>query len=112
LLKEGKRVDDLVTNYMLSLENYGINFAKERRQLIIVFSKADLLDDLPSELQNYLSSDTLYSSLKYTEQRAAMSEQELDDYIHNMGEIDHIIRDWTRVHIAGGPTLLNMLEDK
>lgn len=112
LLQEGKRVDDLITNYMLSLENYGVNFAKEQRQLIIVFSKADLLDDLPSELQDYLSSDTLYGSLKHTEQRAAMSEQELDGYIHRMDEIDHIIRGWTRDHIAGGPALLNMLEDK
>jgi Double-GTPase 2 len=112
LLRDGKRVNDLITSYITSLEQNKVNFAKERRQLIIVFSKADLIDNLPPELSNYLSQDTFYTTTHNPKKTASMAEAEVNKHIAQMGVMSKIIREWVEKEVSGGTAMLHMLDDK
>lgn len=112
LLREGKTVDALATSYITSLELSGVDFAKERRQLIVVFSKADLITNLPPELRDYLGRDTTYLSLKNQRRNFKISEAEIDNYILQMSTMSDVIRKWVGTQIRGGAAMLNMLDDK
>ena len=113
LVREKKRVDNLINSYITSLEENGVNFAKEHHQLIIVFSKADLISNLPPELSDYLSKDTTYLSLKNQQRNFKISsEAEMDNYIRQMSIMSNVIRKWLEEKILGGATMLNMLKDK
>jgi GTPase SAR1 family protein len=112
LLREGKRVNDVLNSYITSLENYKVRFGKDLRQLIIVFSKADLLPDLPIEVQEYLSRDTIYAALRDPQQKLYLGEQEMDDYLQRMNFISTAIEQWVRARVPSGPALLHMLHDK
>lgn len=112
LASEGKRVNDVVNSYITSLENYKVHFGKDLRQLIIVFSKADLLPDLPREVQEYLSRDTLYAALRDPRQNLRLGEQEMDGYLQSMDYISSAIEQWVHARVLSGPALLHMLRDK
>src|SRR6185312_1766695 len=64
LVREGKRVTDLIYSYIHTLETYKGKLEPGQRRLIISFSKADLLQNLPPDLQNYLINDNLYLELQ------------------------------------------------
>jgi len=112
LTRDKQRVDNLINSYITSLEENGVNFAKERRQLIIVFSKADLIPDLPPELSRYLSQDITYLSLKDLRQNFKMPEAQTEDYIRQMSLMSNAIREWVNKHIQGGAAMLHMLDNK
>ncbi|GCE08116.1 hypothetical protein [Dictyobacter aurantiacus] len=109
LLRDKMRVDNLVNSYITSLEERRVNFARERRQLIIVFSKADIIPDLAPELRDYLSQDTVYESLKGN---FTLSEAELDAYMQQMEVISHATRLWVEKSVQGGAAMLHMLDDR
>lgn len=112
LLREGRRVNDVLNSYITSLENYKVNFNRDLRQLIIVFSKADLLPDLPREANEYLSRDTIYAALRDPRQKLRLGEKEMADYLQCMDYISGVIEQWVREHVPSGPALLHMLRDK
>ncbi len=113
LIDDGGLVSDLVARYISSLEAYGVNFKKARRHLIIVFSKADLLiNDLPSELREYLSRDTLYMTLRNPAPGFGLDEAYMDRYLKRMAYMSHVTREWVRGNVRNGPAMLNMLDDK
>lgn len=112
LFSEGKRVNDVLNSYVTSLENYKVNFSKDLRQLIIVFSKADLLPDLPAEINDYLSRDTIYAALRDPQQNLRLGEKEMDNYMQWMNYISGVIEQWARERVPSGPALLHMLRDK
>lgn len=112
LEREGKRVDDLVTNYITTLEKKKVNFAKERRQLIIVLSKADMIDNLSLEIQDYLSRDTLYMDIRERRQNVRLGEPELEQYLQCMNYISDQTSLWIKRYVQSGPAMLNMLKDR
>ncbi|HEY1353958.1 MAG TPA: hypothetical protein VGF67_30470, partial [Ktedonobacteraceae bacterium] len=112
LMREGKRVNDVINSYITSLENYKVNFGKDLRQLILVFSKADLLPDLPAEVNDYLSRDTIYAALRDPRQKLRLGENEMDLYLQGMNAISNRLEQWTRALVPSGPALLHMLRDK
>jgi len=112
LVNEGKRVNDLVTSYITSLEANRINFARERRQLVVVFSKADLIPDLPTEINEYLSRDNIYSALRDPNQAFNLGPTAMDHYIEWMKYISQVTEQWVSARIPGGRALLNMLRDR
>jgi Double-GTPase 2 len=111
LAREGKRVDDLVTSYIRTLEKY-VNFAKERRQLIIVLSKADTISNLAPELHDYLSKDTIYMALRNPQQDYNLGETELEHYLQWMTYISERTSQWIRKNVLSGSGMLNMLNDR
>jgi GTPase SAR1 family protein len=112
LVREGKRVNDVLNSYITSLENYKVNFGKDLRQLILVFSKADLLPDLPAEVNDYLSRDTIYDALRDPRQNLRLGEKEMDQYLQWMNYISDMLEQWARARVPSGPALLHMLRDK
>jgi hypothetical protein len=112
LAREGKRVNDLVTSYITTLEKKGVNFARERRHLIIVLSKADIISNLAPELNDYLSKDTIYMALHNPQQNLKLGETELDNYLQWMAYISDRTSQWIRKNVLSGPAMLHMLEDR
>ncbi|GCE08117.1 TRAFAC clade GTPase domain-containing protein [Dictyobacter aurantiacus] len=112
LLRDKMRVDNLVNSYITSLEERRVNFARERRQLIIVFSKADIIPDLAPELRDYLSQDTIYAALCDPRQRLQFGEIEVNNYLQEMAHISDVTRQWVREKVMSGSAMLNMLADR
>jgi hypothetical protein len=103
LTSAGRRIDDLITTYLSTLKMHNVHPAGQRRQLIITFSKADLLSHLPAELSSYLSSDTTGNP--------QVSAGQLPGYLHRMQCINAAIRDWVET-LPNGASMLNMLKDQ
>ena len=110
LTSAGKRVDDLVNSYLSTLKMYNVPLTRQRRQLIIAFSKADLLANLPPELSNYLSSDNSHLSLINRRGNLQVSEGQLESYLQRMQQISGSIRNWVET-LPNGRNMLNMLTD-
>jgi hypothetical protein len=110
--REGKRMEDLINSYITSLEKIGVDFAQERRKIIIVFNKADLIPDLPQPLHEYLISDNIHMSLRARIQSSPMDKAALAAYLKRMEQISDIVRDWVAQNIPGGRILLSMLQSK
>lgn len=111
LTNAGKRVDDLITSYLNTLKMYRVHLARQHRQLIIAFSKADLLTDLPPELSSYLSSDTAHFSLTNHQGHSQLSEGQLQSYLQRMQRTSDTLRNWVMT-LPSGISMLNMLADQ
>ena len=109
LAKGEHRFDDPIRIYINALERRGINFAKKRRRLIIVLSKADLITDLPPSLTEYLQSDDLGSILPPSSARISLAGARLHDYLERMQRVDAVIREWLDARVDGGRNGLLML---
>lgn len=107
---EGKRVDDLITSYITTLETYKVNLAREHRQLVVVFTKADLLANLPRELNEYLSRDNIYDALRDSSYK--LDNRQLEYYLKWMNHISGLTRQWVKNSVPGGNAMLSMLNDK
>jgi hypothetical protein len=107
-----KTVDDLVNIYVTALETKaGVNFKREHRRLIIVFNKADKVADLPAELQEYVFTDDLYSSLR-ERTPPPMDSQALAEYIERMGRVSDSIAAWVKRAMPGGSGMLAFLQNR
>ena len=106
----GKKVDDLVNSYTFSLKRNRVRLAREDRQLILVFNKADLVPDLPRELQDYLNADTLYSALDQPGQSSPMTEADIEKYLCTMWEMHALIEEWVERDVPGGNNMVNILK--
>ncbi|HVU68391.1 MAG TPA: hypothetical protein VHD63_14730, partial [Ktedonobacteraceae bacterium] len=111
LTNAGKRVDDLITSYLNTLRMYHVHLARQHRQLIIAFSKADLLANLPPELSSYLSSDTAHFSLTNHQGHSQLSEGQLPGYLQRMQRTSDALRNWVMT-LPSGINMLNMLADQ
>jgi len=110
LMSTGKRVDDLITSYLSTLKMHNVHLDRQRRQLIIAFSKADLLSNLPPELGGYLSRDTSHLLLINRQSNLPLSEEQLPNYLQRMQQISDSIRTWVET-LPNGINMLNMLAD-
>jgi hypothetical protein len=110
LIHAGRRIDDLITTYLSTLKMHGVHPGGQRRQLIIAFSKADLLSNLPSELSSYLSSDTTGLLPGGGQGNPRVSAEQLPGYLQQMQRINHAVRGWVET-LPNGTSMLNMLKD-
>jgi hypothetical protein len=108
----GKKVDDLVNSYTLSLKKNGVRLAREDRQLILFFNKADLVPDLPRRLQDSLNADTLYSTLDQPGQSSPMTEVDIEKYLRKMWRMHTLIEEWVELDVPDGNSMLNILKSE
>jgi hypothetical protein len=106
---EGKTMEDVLYSYVMTLENQKIKLA--RRQLIIVFNKADLISYLPQEVKAYLYYDTLYQQLRDQQWVPNISGKYLSQYLAQMEHISDILGQWV-LSVEGGAGLWAMLKNK
>lgn len=99
--KAGKRIDDLMTTYIGSLERYGVDFKKSPRNLIVVFAKGDRITNLPPNLAEYLNSDETWAYLEQLDRPPYLQNASLSEYIEIMGRVSDSIEKWFHNNIAG-----------
>jgi len=112
----GKTFFEVVQIYVRALENYGVNFKKAGRRLVIVFSKADMIINLPINLREYLETDELAPILmpKSDSENTHFSftGMALVDYLERMGRFSEAIREWVSTSVEDGQAGLLKLKEK
>jgi hypothetical protein len=106
---QGWSMDQLLNIYIETMLRNGVNFRKEKRQIVIVFTMGDMLvGDLPSELRRYLVDDDMWNQLRTTGVHT-FGEKKMQDYLDQMYEIDGKIRDWLLSDSDGAPGGANLV---
>ena len=110
----GRRIDDIVTIYIRALEQSGVNFDKARRRLIIVFTKGDLIPDLPENINDYLISDTMWTEINSREYalKPQLDGQTMAEYVERMDRISQEIKTWIEYKVDGGITAVRLIKRK
>lgn len=113
MIGSGVRMNNLLTIYVTALERHGVNFDRERRRLVIVFTKGDCIADLPDNINEYLISDTMWSVLQ-TPRRAdnLLDGLALAEYLERMDRVSSAIGTWVSDKVEGGKQFVNFLERK
>jgi hypothetical protein len=107
----GRTMDMLLVNYINTLMKHGVDFKKERRKLVVVFTKADLIGDLPPNLRQYLMKDPLWAAVNSHGHQKRMHAEDMQEYIEVMESVSMVIRDWVgRNH--SGQAFLNLANAK
>jgi hypothetical protein len=92
--QDGKSVDMLVTSYINTLRSNNVDFRREHRKLVVVLTKGDLLDDLPANLRNYLTSDPIWATINSPGVAFRLDSVETAKYLEKMARVSDAIRDW------------------
>jgi hypothetical protein len=97
----GRSMNMLLENYVNTLMKYGINFDTEKRKLVVVFTKADLIENLPANLRNYLISDPIWAAINSSQEVPQMDAVEMQEYLEAMGRVSDALRDWIQREASG-----------
>lgn len=106
----GYMIEMLMNNYINTLLTNKVDFRKNKRQLVVVLSKADMIKDLPPNLRNYLMQDPLWAAVNSRAQVKAMTLLAMEEYIEVMGRVSDFIRDWIQ-RDASGKVFVRRAED-
>lgn len=96
----GRSIDFLMNNYVDTLMKNGVDFKKQRRKVVAVFTKADLIADLPAHLRNYLINDPLWAAIN-SSNPPQMDAQSMEEYMEVLYRVSDAIRDWVQRDSAG-----------
>ena len=97
----GRSYDQLLNNYINTLISKGVKFNREQRKLVVVFTKADQIRDLPSDLRAYLINDPLWAAVNARGKGANLDAKAMEHYILNMAHISDRIREWVEQDAVG-----------
>lgn len=97
---DGKSIDQLMNNYVNTLMANGVKFEKQRRKLVVVFTKADLIPGLPPNLRNYLINDPLWAAVN-SPNPVQLDSQGMAEYLEVMQRVSNSVRDWIAQDAAG-----------
>lgn len=98
---EGRSINMLMSNYVNTLLQNGVDFNKEQRKLVVVLTKGDIIPNLPNNLRNYLVNDPLWAAVNSTGTVQQMDAQAMQEYITIMGRVSDNIRDWIKETASG-----------
>ncbi len=107
----GRSMDMLMNRYINTLMGEGIDFEKERRKLVVIFTKADIIDNLPDDLRNYIESDSLWAAVNEPGSSKQMDAAAMQEYLEIMGQVSDTIHDWIQQD-ASGKTFVRLAENK
>lgn len=107
----GRSMDMLLNNYINTLLSRGVNFASERRNLVVVFTKADKIQNLPGDLYRYLEEDPLWAAVNARGQVDQMDNRAMQAYIDQMRQVSDAVREWVDWNDAG-KTFLRLAQRK
>jgi hypothetical protein len=95
----GFTIDMLLNRYINTLMRHNADF-RRKRHLIIVFTKADSRQDLPSDLYNYLKDDPIWMAINASETIPFTSEQ-MKEYVEKMKRVSITIDEWVQKDASG-----------
>ncbi len=107
----GRSIDMLMMNYINTLMHNGIDLKKERRKVIVVLTKGDIIPDLPPNLRNYLVNDPLWAAVNSSGRVKQMDSMAMAEYLETMGRVSDFIRNWIQ-RDASGKSFVRWAEDK
>jgi hypothetical protein len=102
-------LSDLFNIYISALERMDASIVG--RNIIIVYTKADVLDNLPKQVSQYLSEDPLWNDLSNLK-RHDFSEAYMESYVQFMNFISNEVRQFTIDKIDSGLQLIAAAEGK
>ena len=105
-----RTVDMLLNGFRSTLESNRIDPARERRRVVVVLTKGDLLVDLPASLYRYLVDDRCWRALDQRAADWAFTGVAIDRYLEGMRRVDGEIRDWVMTD-PGGRNLVKLAAD-
>jgi hypothetical protein len=97
----GKSFDQLLNNYINTLVNKGVNFNRQRRSIVVVFTKADQRRDLPPDLRAYLVNDPLWSAVNARGTSAMLDAAGMSQYVNTLQYISGRIQEWVEEEAVG-----------
>lgn len=109
--KIGYSMDMLASNYINTLSSHGVDFSQESRSIIFVLSKADTVQNLPSNISKYLFEDPIRKNISKSDISAPMEGGKLHSYLEDMDRISDSIRDMIYQQ-PSGKSLLRLTENK
>jgi len=87
-------IDMLLNGFLNTLEEHGVDPSKDRRRLVVVLTKGDLIQDLPKPLHDYLVKDRVWRTLEEGTPDLRFDEPAIDRYLATMREVDRHLREW------------------
>ncbi len=108
---QGHSIDLLMTTYITTLMKHKINFKKERRKVVVVLSKGDIIPGLPPNLRNYLEQDPFWQAINSRSQDKFMDASTMQEYIETMHRVSDAIRNWVN-ETAAGKTFIQLAKER
>lgn len=108
---KGRSIEMLLGNYINTMMKNKVNFAREQRKLVVVFTKADLIQDLPANLRNYLINDPLWAAVNTRGAVNQLDTLSMQAYIETMMRVSDAIQDWVSQDYSG-KTFIRLAEQK
>ena len=108
-INPGYRMDQVLNTYINTLLSNKINPKKEKRKIIFVLTKGDLLNDLPKNIQEYLINDSISDAILNNRDNF-LDINKFNEYIRQMREIDKHLKSWID-HKVGGRSLIALAND-
>ena len=98
----GHSMEQLLHGYMNTLMKQGVELRKERRKLVIVLTKADLLQkEVPKHLLNYVRTDPIALAINGPSRKSKMNFAAMSEYVKAMTCMSDEIRDWVATRPDG-----------
>jgi hypothetical protein len=107
----GYSMNQLLSSYINTLVGNRIDPRKNRRSVLIVLTKGDLITDLPKEVKDYLENDPICDALTKNEEYL-LNKQGVLDYLEKMKDINHILSDWIDKKPGGKSMRLDAQDNK
>ncbi|MCI0559788.1 MAG: ATP-binding protein [Nitrososphaera sp.] len=107
----GRSMEMLMNNYINTLMKYSVDFRVGHRKLMVVFTKADRIQNLPPDLHDYLIRDPLWEAINIQGHVKQMDAVAMQEYIEIMGRASNATRDWM-YRTASGKTFIRLAEQK
>ena len=98
-------MDQLISSYINTLLTNKIDPRKTKRNMVVVFTKADLIKDLPTPLYDYYNDDPIGDAI-ITNKEFVLDSQEMQNYLIKMNEISGLISDWINSRPSGRSLIL------
>jgi len=98
----GRSMDMLLNNYINTLLDHRVDLPRERRKLVVVFTKADSIMTLPANLRDYVVRDPLWAAVAGSNNSTVrLDAAGMAGYLEEMGRVSDAIRDWIQRDAAG-----------
>ncbi len=98
---DGRNMTMLLNSYIETLMKSGVDFNKDRRKLVVVFTKADLIPNLPLNLRNYLRQDPIWTAISRRGHVEQLDAYRMQAYMEEMERVSNAICDWVSEDASG-----------
>lgn len=110
--KHSFTMDQIMSSYIHSISKYDSKYGSNKRNVIVVLTKADLLvHRLPDALLNYLNTDPFSTILANSMESNEIGEKSMANYMRDLYLVSDEIQEWVK-SIDGGRTLIALAKNE